>query len=197
MHERIQKISAGPPSEEQARREVLAPPISTPSDVKERATIFWADGEDRLAAVQVELQLSADPVERSKQVLEYLIANPATPEQRTLPADTTLLGFYILTDGTAIADFSDALVTEVPSGIASETLAINSIAQTLQTDVPSLHRLKILIHGQEVDTLAGHVDLTGFFDLNPNASQLQPPSQHAVSNTTPKEEPSKLNTPQS
>jgi hypothetical protein len=29
-----------------------------------------------------------------------------------------------------------------------------------------LRRLKILIHGQEVDTLAGHVDLTGFFDLN-------------------------------
>jgi hypothetical protein len=26
--------------------------------------------------------------------------------------------------------------------------------------------LKILIHGQEVDTLAGNVDLTGFFDLN-------------------------------
>jgi hypothetical protein len=24
-----------------------------------------------------------------------------------------------------------------------------------------------LIHGQEVETLAGHVDLTGFFDLNP------------------------------
>jgi hypothetical protein len=28
-------------------------------------------------------------------------------------------------------------------------------------------RLKILIHGQEVDTLAGHLDLTGTFPLSP------------------------------
>lgn len=196
MHERIHKLSEGPASEEQARREVLAPLISTPSDVKERATIFWAAGEEKLAPVPVELPLSADPVQRSKQVLEELIANPPTPEQRTLPADAILLGFYILPDGTAVTDFSDALVTEVPSGIASETLAIDSIAQTLETNVSSLHRLKILIHGQEVETLAGHLDLGGFFDLNPNAPQPSP-SQHAVSSTTSKEEALKSNVPQS
>jgi hypothetical protein len=44
---------------------------------------------------------------------------------------------------------------------------VNSIAQTLGNNVPALRRLKILIHGQEVDTLAGNVDLTGFFELNP------------------------------
>jgi hypothetical protein len=38
-----------------------------------------------------------------------------------------------------------------------------------------------LIHGQEADTLAGHVDLTGFFDLNPS-----PVAAGAVpSNTSP------------
>ncbi|MGH9699375.1 MAG: hypothetical protein ACRD52_07900, partial [Candidatus Acidiferrales bacterium] len=70
-------------------------------------------------------------------------------------------------DGTGIADFSDALETETPSGISSEELAVNSIARTLENNVPALRRLKILIHGEEADTLAGHVDLTGFFDLNP------------------------------
>lgn len=185
MHERIQKISEAPASEEQARREVLAPPISTPSDVKEKAQIFWAAGEDKLAPVQVELPLSADPVQRSKQVLEELIASPPTPEQRTLPADATVLGFYILPDGTAIADFSDALVTEIPSGISSETMAIDSIARTLDTNVLSLRRLKILIHGQEVDTLAGHVDLTGFFDLNPAPPQPPTPAQHTSASPAP------------
>jgi Sporulation and spore germination len=121
--------------------------------------------------VQVELTLSADPVQRAKQVLDELISSPPIPEQRTLPADATVLGFYILPDGTAIADFSDALVREIPSGIASEDLAVDSIAQTLESNVPSLRRLKILIHGQEVDSLAGHVDLTGFFDLNAAAAQ--------------------------
>ena len=79
------------------------------------------------------------------------------------------MGFYILPDGTAIADFSDALSSEMPSGILSEEMAVNSIARTLESNVPVLRRLKILIHGQEVDTLAGNVDLTGFFDLNPPA----------------------------
>lgn len=185
MHERIQKITEAPTSEEEARREVLAPPISTPTDVKEKANIFWGADNDKLAPVQVELALSADAAQRSKQVLEALISSPPTPQQRTLPADATLLGFYVLPDGTAIADFSDALVTEIPSGISSETMAIDSIAQTLEANVPSLHRFKILIHGQEVDTLAGHVDLTGFFDLNPAPSGA-PPSQHTSSSPSSK-----------
>jgi hypothetical protein len=185
MHERIQHLSENPNSEDQARREVLAPPISTPTDVKEQAKIFWAAGADRVAPVLVELPLSAGAVQRSKQVLEELISSPPAPEQRTLPADATILGFYILPDGTAIADFSDALVTEVPSGISSETAAVDSIAQTLGSNVPSLHRLKILIHGQEVETLAGHVDLTGFFDLNPVPPQSPAPTQGAASPPAP------------
>jgi hypothetical protein len=110
--------------------------------------------------------------------LQALIANPPTPGQRTLPADATVLGFYVLPDGTAIADFSDTLASEVPSGILSEGMAVNSIAQTLANNVPKLYRLKILIHGQQVDTLAGNVDLTGFFDLN---SPTQPASSDSSS----------------
>jgi hypothetical protein len=157
-------------SEEQARRAVLEPPISTPTDKPVEAKIYWAAGTGKVALVQIELPLSADPVERSRQLLQALIANPPTPDQRTLPASTTLLGFYILPDGTAVADFSDSLSSELPSGILSESMAVNSIVKTLAANVPQLRRLKILIHGQEMDTLAGHVDLTGFFDLNP-ASQ--------------------------
>jgi hypothetical protein len=120
--------------------------------------------------VEIDLPLSADPVQRSRQLIQALIANPPTPDQRTVPADTELLGFYILPDRTAIADFSDAIASEMPSGILSEEIAVNSLAQTLAANVSVLRRLKILIHGQEVDTLAGHVDLTGFFDLIPPAS---------------------------
>ena len=167
LHRKIARLSESPSAEEQARRELLAPPISTATDVNTTAKIFWAAGPDRLAPVDVEMALSADPVQRSKQVLHTLIANPPSEAQRTLPADAALLAFYILPDGTGVADFSDTLETETPSGIASEELAVNSIARTLENNVPGLRRLKILIHGEEVETLAGHVDLTGFFDLNP------------------------------
>lgn len=171
LRKHMRNLDVTQSSEEQARRAVLEPPISTPTDKPVEAKIYWAAGPGKVAPVQVELPLSADPIERSRQLLQALIANPPTPDQRTLPASTTLLGFYILPDGTAVADFSDSLTSELPSGILSESNAVNSIVRTLASNVPQLRRLKILIHGQEVDTLAGHVDLTGFFDLNPAPSQ--------------------------
>lgn len=168
-------------ADEQARQAVLAPPISTPTDQQVTATIYWAAGANKIAPVQVQLPLSADPTQRSRQVLQELIANPPTSGQRTVPADTDVLGFYILPDGTAVADFSDAIASEMPSGILSEQEAVDSIAQTLASNVPSLRRLKILIHGQEAETLAGHVDLTGFFDLTastPGTTSAQTVSSH-------------------
>jgi hypothetical protein len=172
LDRRIQRLSESTKTEEQSRRELLAPGISTPTDVKVQTKIYWAAGPDKIAPVLVAMALSAAPVKRAKQVLSELIENPPTADQRTIPADAALLGFYLLPDGTAIADFSDALATETPSGILSEEMAVDSIRLTLENSVPSLTRLKILIHGQEVDTLAGHIDLTGFFDLNPPASPI-------------------------
>jgi hypothetical protein len=179
LRQRIERLAQLPSIEERARQEVLSKPISTPTDVTVKAKIFWAAGPGGVAPVEIDLPLSADPVQRSRQLIQALIVSPPTPDQRTLPADATLLGFYVLPDGTAIADFSDALASEMPSGILSEEIAVNSLAQTLAANVPRLHRLKILIHGQEVDTLAGHVDLTGFFDLIPAALPSAPPAASA------------------
>lgn len=194
LHRRVKHLAETQSADEKARHEVLAPPISTPTDVTAKAQIFWASGPDSVAPVEVELPLSADAVERSKQLLRKLISDPPTPDQRTLPADATLLDFYMLPDGTAVADFSDAVASEMPSGILSEQLAVDSVARTLAINVPGLRRLKILIHGQEVDTLAGNVDLTGFFDLNSPAPQTsssatRSPSPPLASATVPPKPP--------
>ena len=167
LHQRVARLARTQATEEQERREVVAPPISTPTDVVANAQLFWlsTSRSDQLSAVTVQLPLSADPVERAKQLIGALIANPPTPAQRTLPVGATLLSFYILPDGTAVADFSDALASEMPSGILSEWMAVNSIVQTLAANMPAITRLKILIHGQEAETLAGHIDISGFFDM--------------------------------
>ena len=166
LHRRIEKLSEQPVSDERARRELREPAITSPEDVTEKARIFWAAGADRVAPVEVDLPLSHDAVQRGKQVLRELIDDPPVAAQRTLPPDAAILGLYILPDGTAIVDFSDGLASETPSGILSERLAVESIARTLEGNVSGLRRLKILVEGQEVETLAGHLDLTGFFDLN-------------------------------
>ena len=160
-------------TEEQARRELTQTVPMNPSDPRVKAKLFWLSEADNsvLAPVTVELPLSSDPILRSKQVLNTLLAGPVDVDLRTLPPDAVLLAFYILPDGTAIADFSEALATSIPSGIASEQLAVDSMTRTLEANVPEVKRLKILIHGQEAETLAGHVDLTGTFvvlaDANP------------------------------
>ncbi len=170
-------------SEEQARRELTQPIVINPGDPRVKTKLFWAsDANDAtLVPVTVDLPLSSDPVLRSKQVLNTLLAGPVDAELRTLPPDAVLLAFYLLPDGTAIADFSEAMATSVPSGIVSEQLAVNSIARTLEANVPQVQRLKILIHGQEVETLAGHLDLTGAFVVS--TKQLQFPAMIAPTPT--------------
>ena len=179
---RVRELQKPVQTEEQARREIVQPPISTPTDVKVKARMYWAapGNTGALEPEDVDLALSADPVLRSRQLVDALILSPPSPEQRTLPADTTLLDFYLMPDGTAIADFADTFATGTPSGILSEQLAVDSITRTLAASVPQVRRLKILLHGQEADTLAGHLDLTGFFPVNSAAVPAAPPVANPI-----------------
>jgi hypothetical protein len=173
---------------EQARRELTQAVPVNPGEPRVKTKLFWAsgNGDGALMDSTVELPLSNDPVLRAKQVLNTLLAGPVDADLRTLPPDAVLLAFYILPNGTAIADFSEALATATPSGIQSEQLAVDSITRTLEANVPRVQRLKILIHGQEVETLAGHLDLTGTFLVNSKGLQAGPvvPAQVAAPATT-------------
>jgi len=196
LRDSVMRLARPARTEQQARREVVQPPITTPTDVKAKAILFWASKEvtTALDAVEVELPLSADPALRARQLISALISNPPSPEQRTLPADAALLQFYLLPDGTAVADFSDPLATATPSGILSEQMVVDSIVRTLEANVEPVKRLKILIHGQEVETLAGHLDLTGFFTVRAGAP-VKPAATSAKASTdklTPSAPPGKL-----
>lgn len=50
-------------------------------------------------------------------------------------------------------------------GSSGETLAVGSIVNTL-TKLPDIFRVRIVIEGNEVESLAGHVDLTQTFTYN-------------------------------
>jgi len=189
---RLQQQSA-----EQARRELTLTLPANPGQPRVKTKLFWASSTEdgALVPTTVDLPLSDDPVLRAKQVLNTLLAGPVDTELRTLPPDAALLEFYLLPDGTAIADFSEALATSTPSGIQSEQLAVDSIARTLEADVPQVQRMRILIHGQEMETLAGHLDLTGTFVVNTNpapAPTSQPSASSAPAADKASAEPGKL-----
>jgi hypothetical protein len=72
----------------------------------------------------------------------------------------------------------------MPSGILSEQLAVQSIVLTLGANMTGIRQLKILIHGQEAETLAGHVDLYGLFPV-PSPLPAAIPSSAAAPAATP------------
>lgn len=95
-----------------------------------------------------------------KGALLELIRGPAPGSLlvRTLPPDERLLGFRV--DGTlATVDLGGELRTSMTSGTAGEVLVVFSIVNTL-TEWPQIRSVRILIDGQAVDTLAGHLDLS-------------------------------------
>jgi hypothetical protein len=167
LHRQILRLARPAITEEQARREVTRPQVAAPASAKVKARLYWraAETSTALEAEETELPLSDDAVERAKQLLAALIELAPDAERRTLPPQAALLEFYLLQDGTAVADFSGELATALPSGIESERLAVDSILLTLSSNVTGIKRLKILIQGQEVDSLAGHLDISDFFPL--------------------------------
>jgi len=178
-------------SEEQARRELTQPSVASSGEPLIRARMFWSSGAEdgSLMPVGVDLPLAKDPVLRAKQVLNTLLAGPVDADLRTLPPDAVLLAFYLLPDGTGIADFSEALATATPSGIESEQMAVDSITKTLEANVPEVRWLKILVHGQEVDTLAGHLDLTRTFQVNAKPAAMPSTAAQAANSGKPAPSP--------
>jgi hypothetical protein len=188
LREAVHRLRNTPRTDEQARREVMQEPISTPTDVQAKAQMFWLSttSPNSLEPTAISLPLSADPVLRSKQLLIALIARAPAPEKRTLPAEANLLAFYIQPDGTAIADFSDEIVSGMPSGILSEQLAVESVAQTLGANGTGIRQLKILVHGQGAETLAGHLDIYGLFPVpSPLGAASPAPAKATPSRKTP------------
>jgi spore germination protein GerM len=168
---------------EQARRELLPPTPVTSGEPRVKAKMFWGSGANQgtLVPSTVDLPLSNDPTLRAKEILNTLLAGPVDPDARTLPPDAALLAFYILPDGTAVADFSEAFANSIPSGIQSEELAVDSITRTLEANVPQVRRLRILVHGQEVETLAGHLDLSQAFPVSATTPSTSKPSRSGLS----------------
>jgi hypothetical protein len=83
---------------------------------------------------------------------------------------------YLVDPGLAVIDTNAAFADSHRSGVLVEELTVASLVETLSANIPGINRVKILVDGRSRDTLAGHVDLTGFFDvgqMNQVVAQMQ------------------------
>ena len=60
-------------------------------------------------------------------------------------------------NGVAKADFDQSLVKNFSGGSTGEEMLVGSIVDTL-TEFPEVKSVQILINGQAVETIAGHMD---------------------------------------
>jgi len=126
----------------------------------------YADGN--LVAETRSLKLSSDNVKAIRQILLSLIEGSHQGHGSALSPSTTIRAVFVTSDGTAIIDLSQEALADFQPGIESESLALYSIVDSLCANIPQVKQVKFLVQGQEVQTLDGHIDLTGSFAPEPS-----------------------------
>ncbi|MFZ0762041.1 MAG: GerMN domain-containing protein [Candidatus Sulfotelmatobacter sp.] len=157
----------------------VVPPVAGPT---EPVTLFVAyDDVGALRAQSARIPLPSVRQERAEELLRALLAlylDKSSPHP--LPPGSDIRGVYLVDPGLAVIDINAAFADGHRSGILSEELTVASFIETLSANIQGIQRVKILVEGEERQTLAGHVDLSNFFDVsavNQLAAQLQSAAQ--------------------
>lgn len=124
------------------------------------ARLFFArvvEGKQRLVAISRELPSGLAPARASLE--ELLRGEVPRGCDRPLPRGTALLDVRA-EDGLVLADFSEQLVAEFQGGSDNEGVVVYAIVNTL-TSLPGVRRVQILVDGEQIDTVGGHLDTSG------------------------------------
>jgi hypothetical protein len=140
-----------------------APPASSASPEAARkitATLYYLgdDGAD-LVGVQREVPFAEPVDEQARRILEAQLEPAAAPLVSAVPAGAKLRAIYLTPKGDAFVDLTREVRDAHPGGALEELFTVYSLVNALTVNLPAVQRVQILIEGQEVDTLAGHVDL--------------------------------------
>ena len=141
----------------------VAPPVSGSN---EQVTLYVAyDDAGVLRPKPVRIPLPAGRQERAAEILRALLMlylDKSSPHP--LGAGSEIRDVYLVDPGLAVIDLNAAFADNHRSGVLVEELTVVSLIQTLSANVPGITRVKILVEGNERDTLAGHADLSNFYD---------------------------------
>ncbi|MBI9075980.1 MAG: GerMN domain-containing protein [Desulfatibacillum sp.] len=114
---------------------------------------YFLSAEERV----VENRLT--PALFAKTLIEELLDGPRGSGIRCIPKDSRLLAVYVR-DGLCYVDFSQEIFRGLPGSAEAEYMTVFALVNTLCLNVQDISSVKILINGNEAETLGGHVDLT-------------------------------------
>jgi spore germination protein GerM len=147
-----------------ANTQPVAPPVSGSS---EQVTLYVAyDDAGVLRPKSVRITLPTGRQERAAEILRALLTlylDKFSPHP--LGPGSEIRDVYLVDPGLAVIDLNAAFADNHRSGVLIEELSVVSLVQTLSANIPGITRVKILVEGNERETLAGHADLSNFFDV--------------------------------
>ncbi len=138
---------------------------SSEAERRIRVTLYLLSNTGRtLATEEREIPFADSLQKQAKQVIQQLLDRGTSSP---FPEGVSLRELFITPQGLAFVDLSQELITNHPGGTCAEELTIYSLANTLITNFPAVKRVRILVEGREIQSLAGHLDLSKSFGRGP------------------------------
>jgi hypothetical protein len=126
------------------------------------ATLFFgARGGAGLAPARLEVPFAPTIAEQAEAILRAALADPPAGMLRVVPRGTRLRAFYVDGRGEAFVDVTSDVVRLHPGGSFGEALTVAALVNAVTSNLVAVRTVRLLVEGQEVDTLAGHIDVSG------------------------------------
>jgi hypothetical protein len=125
-----------------------------------RATLFYVseDGE-HLIGVAREIPYAETTAEQARRIVEAQLDAAPAPYAQAVPAGTKVRTVFLTDRAEAFVDLSPEISAAHTGGSLDELFTVYAIVNAVTVNLPAITRVQILVGGQEVDSLAGHVDL--------------------------------------
>lgn len=119
---------------------------------------FPDDAGINLIAVNRTIEIKND-AEKYSAVVNLLLKNPTEKDLTVIFPKNAKINAVTYKDGTAFVDFDKNITKAFVGGSTGEELLVNSVVKTL-TEFKEVQQVRFLIDGKEIETLAGHMDLS-------------------------------------
>ena len=148
------------------------PPLDD-RDNQVEVVLYFADDAGRLTPEPRLLERQTRPADQARQIVQALLDGPMDPGMRrplsrVLPPETRIRAVHLNTNGTVYIDLDASFARGLSRGSEDALIAVRALTETLAANLEEVSRLKILVDGEEVTDLGGHLDLSQ--PLVPSAS---------------------------
>ena len=127
--------------------------------VQEYSIKAYYPNEDGTKLLAVKRKIKALEKDKYAEAVKSLMQGTKEKGRTAIIPKQAKLRSVKLEGGVAKVDFSQDLVKHFVGGSTGEEMLVGSIVNTL-TEFPEVQKVQILIEGKEVETLAGHMDLS-------------------------------------